>query len=213
MCIEHRFHIAVVVAIASVWVASCSRAPTTDVLALSGGLDGPNGALDVNFEDARSRGEWWPCDGRLTAQACVDAAHVNVFFSLPVVDRVQELGSTICVEDGVAAGAFEIMERQFKNGQDAIVGEDVSAFIVVGSDENDDAFINPDDPEENAGSAHIVEGTIELFSLNGFDQPLSMIMTGETAAGDAVSVTFLGPMSVPAVVPPPESSQTCVAAD
>jgi hypothetical protein len=201
---------AIVVSTVMVVLGGCSNAPSSEVLAVKGALQGPDGALDVDYSDARSRGEWWPCDGRLTAQACVDGAHVNVFFSLPVVNRVEELGSTICVEDGVAQGAFEILERRFKAGQDASVGDDVSVFVVVGSDENDDAFQNPDDPAENAGSAFLSSGTIELFSLNGFDQPLSMHLSGENEEGDVVDVTFLGPMTVPAVVPPPESSATCV---
>ena len=98
----------VVMAVAAVSAAGagCSNAPSVDVLRVTGSLDGPNGPVDVAFEDSGSRGEWWPCDGRLTAQACIGGAHVNVFFSLPVVDSVQELGSTICVEDGIAHGAF-----------------------------------------------------------------------------------------------------------
>lgn len=195
--------------IAVVACACGNGAPADDVLAVSATLPGPGGDVVVDFSDARSRGEWWPCDGRLTAQACVDDAHVNVFVSLPVVDRVEELGSTICVQDGAASGAFEILKNRFDNLADARIPDDVSAFVVVGSDADGDGFTE-DVEGETAGAARVLEGTIEIFSLNGFDQPLSLRLTGTVEGGAAVEVTFLGPMSVPAVVPPPEGPGTCV---
>jgi hypothetical protein len=187
-------------------------APADDVLSVRGTLPGPGGDVAVDFSDGRSRGEWWPCDGRLTAQACVDDAHVNVFLSLPVVDRVEELGSTICVQDGSASGAFEILKNRYDNLADARIPDDVSAFVVVGSDTDGDGFVE-DIEGETAGAARVLEGTIEIFSLNGFDQPLSMRLTGTVEGGEAVEVTFLGAMSVPAVVPPPEGPGTCVASE
>jgi hypothetical protein len=192
-------------------VTACGNgAPTDEVLALTTTLPGPDGEVAVDFRDGRSRGEWWPCDGRLTAQTCVGDAHVNVFLSLPVVDRVEELGSTICVQDGAASGAFEILKNRYDNLADARIPEDVSAIIVVGSDADGDGFVEDVDGE-TAGAGLVVEGTIELFSLNGFDQPLSLRLTGTVEGGAPIEVTFLGPMSVPAVVPPPEGPETCVA--
>lgn len=189
----------------------CSDAPTTDVLSVAGRVSGPAGAIEVDFSDARSRGEWWPCDGRLTAQACVGDAHVNVFLGLPVFESVDELGANRCVFDGVASGAFEILKNRFDNNQDAVIPGDVSAFILVGSDDNGDGFIATEDAAETDGIARVVEGTLTLFSLTGFDAPLSMRLAGTTEAGDDVDVTFLGPMTVPAVVPPLEGPATCVA--
>jgi hypothetical protein len=185
-------------------------APTDDVLAVKATLPGPGGDVVVDFRDGRSRGEWWPCDGRLTAQACVDDAHVTVFLSLPVVDRVEELGSTICVQDGTASGAFEILKNRYDNLADARIPADVSAFVVVGSDADGDGFIEDIDGE-TLGASRVLEGTIEIFSLNGFDEPLSLRLTGTVEGGAPVEVIFLGPMSVPAVVPPPEGPGTCVA--
>ena len=61
--------------------------PKEDVLRVEGTLPGPNGPQGLSFRDARSRGEWWPCDARFTAQACVDdgdrSYHVNVFIGRP----------------------------------------------------------------------------------------------------------------------------------
>jgi len=191
--------------------AACNSAPTTDVLSVAGRLPGPAGAIEVDFSDARSRGEWWPCDGRLTAQACVGDAHVNVFLGLPVFASVDELGANRCVFDGVASGAFEILQNRFDNNQDATIPGDVSAFILVGSDANGDGFVATEDAAETDGIARVVEGTLTLFSLTGFDAPLSMRLAGTTEAGDEVDVTFLGPMTVPATVPPLEGPATCVA--
>lgn len=191
-------------------LAGCGNgAPVDDTLTVRGRLPGPDGSVDVDYKDAAARGEWWPCDGRLTARACVGDAHVNVYLSLPVVDRVEELGFNLCVQDGVASGAFEILKNRFDNLADARVPDDVSAFVVVGSDADGDGFVE-DIPGETLGAARVVDGTIEIFSLNGFDAPLSMRLRGTVEGGDDVEVTFLGPMSVPAVVPPPDGPGSCV---
>jgi hypothetical protein len=190
---------------------ACNQAPATDVFSVAGRLPGPGGAVEVDFSDARSRGEWWPCEGRLTAQACVGDAHVNVFLGLPVFESVDDLGADRCVFNGVASGAFEILKNRFDNNQDATVPRDVSAFILVGSDDNGDGFVATKNTAETTGIARVVGGTLTLFSLTGFDAPLSMRLEGKTEAGDDVDVTFLGPMTVPTVVPPLEGPATCVA--
>jgi hypothetical protein len=191
--------------------SSCDPAPSEPVLRIQARLPGPGGATDVDFRDSRSRGEWWPCDGRLTAQACVGDAHVNVFLSLPTFQSVDELGGSRCVFDGVASGAFEILRARFDNNQDALVPDDVSAFILVGSDDNGDGFVATEDAAETTGITRVARGTLTLFSLTGFDAPLSMRLEGTTDAGDDVDVTFLGPMTVPAMVVPLEGPATCVA--
>ena len=190
---------------------SCDPAPSDPVLRIQARLPGPGGATDIDFRDSRSRGEWWPCDGRLTAQACVGDAHVNVFLSLPIFQSIDELGGSRCVFDGVASGAFEILQARFDNNQDALVPDDVSAFILVGSDDNGDGFVAAGDAAETTGVTRIARGALTLFSLTGFDAPLSIRLAGTTDAGDDVDVSFLGPMTVPAAVLPLEGPATCVA--
>ncbi len=190
---------------------SCDPAPSDPVLRIQARLPGPGGATDIDFRDSRSRGEWWPCDGRLTAQACVGDAHVNVFLSLPTFQSIDELGGSRCVFDGVASGAFEILQARFDNNQDALVPDDVSAFILVGSDDNGDGFVAAGDAAETTGVTRIARGALTLFSLTGFDAPLSIRLAGTTDAGDDVDVSFLGPMTVPAAVLPLEGPATCVA--
>jgi hypothetical protein len=192
-------------------VSSCDPAPSEPVLRIQARLPGPGGATDVDFRDSRSRGEWWPCDGRLTAQACVGDAHVNVFLSLPTFQSIDELGGSRCVFDGVASGAFEILQARFDNNQDALVPDDVSAFILVGSDANGDGFVAAGDVAETTGVTRVARGVLTLFSLTGFDAPLSIRLEGTTDAGDDVDVSFLGPMTVPAAVLPLEGPATCVA--
>jgi len=184
-------------------------APTEDVLSVRGSFNGPTGLVDVDFSDGGSRGEWWPCDGRLTAQACVGDAHVNVFLGLPVFRELSELGGDRCVFDGVASGAFEILERKFDNNQDAKVPDDVSAFVLVGSDADGDGFVETNDGDETVAAGRILSGDITLFSLTGFDAPLALHLVGSTDAGTSIDVTFLGPMTVPAVVPALEGPDTC----
>jgi hypothetical protein len=190
-------------------LAGCNNgAPATNVLSLSATLPGPGGEVVIDYEDDESRGEWWPCDARLTARACVGDAHVAVFFSLPVVDRLAELGSTICVDGDVASGAYEIFKDRYDNLADARIPEDVSAFVVVGSDADGDGVIETLAPETH-GAARVVEGRVEIFALTGFDAPLSLRLTGTTENGEPVAVTFLGPMTVPAAIPGPEGPASC----
>lgn len=192
--------------------SSCGNgAPSQDVFAVTGTLPGPDGAdVVIEYSDPAARGEWWPCDGRLTAPTCVGDAHVNVFLSIPIVDRVEELGFNLCVQDGVASGAFEILQDRYKNLADARVPDDVQVLVVVGSDTDGDGFVE-NIAGETTAAARVVEGTIEIFSLNGFDEPLSMRLTGTVEGGEPIEVTFLGAMTVPAVVPPPDGPSTCVA--
>lgn len=194
---------------AMLMMAACNNgAPSSDVLSVSATLPGPGGEVVVDYEDAESRGEWWPCDARLTAEACVGDAHVAIFLSIPVVNRLAELGSTICVQDGVPSGAYEILADRFSNLADARIPEDLSAFVVVGSDVDGDGVVEDLVPEMR-GASQVVEGRVEIFALTGFDSPLSVRLTGATENGATVAATFLGPMNVPEEVPAPEGPTTC----
>lgn len=195
----------------AVGVGGCDPAPpTSDVLHIQGTLKGPGGDANIDFSDTRSKGEWWPCDARLTAQACVDDEfHVGVFIGRPERQDVSELGGNDCVVEGEPQGAFEILRSKFDDAGTAKIGEDVSAFVLIGSDKNGDQSADVDDEEETRAVAVVSEGTIEMAALNGFEDPFSMRLSGK-ADGNDVVVDFLGPMSNPALVPGLEPATSCV---
>ena len=209
---------AVVVVVAL--ISACDpQPPANDVLAVSGNLQGPAGAVDVAFSDPRSRGEWWPCDLRMTNQACVNdddggRFHVGAFIGLPGHDELADLGGSDCVVDGAAQGAFEILRLKFDAGDPALIPDDVSAFVLLGSDVDGDGSADLADGSETRAAARIVSGTVEIGTLFGFLEPLSLRLTGTTAAdteeGAPVVVEFRGPMSNPALVPGLEPPATCV---
>ena len=193
-------------------VACDPQPPGSDVLRVQGTLPGPDGAVDVDFADLRSRGEWWPCDARMTAQLCVDDEfHVGVFLGLPAHDDVSNLGGGSCAVDGVAQGAFEILRSKFDAGDAALVGDDVSAFVLIGSDVDGDGSADLEDPGETRAVTRVVQGRVEIGTLFGFEEPFSFRLTGQTEAGDDVVVEFRGEMSNPPLVPGLEAPTTCVA--
>jgi hypothetical protein len=205
--------------LAAVFVTvGCPEAPpTTDVLTLSGALSGPGGDVDVDFSDAASRGEWWPCEARLTATACVSEGggqhHVNVFIARPEIDDIASLGGTGCVVDGAAQGAFEILRAAFGSASgEAVIGEDVNVFVLVGSDVDGDGSADLDDDGETFAVAKLSGGTVGLVSLQDFTDPLSLRIDGAAEGVDGdVTVVFLGPMTNPQVIAPLEPPTTCVA--
>ena len=182
--------------------------PTEDVLTVQGVVDG----VDIDFEDGTSRGEWLPCDLRLTSTTCVDDRfHVSVFVGLPGHQGFEDIGGASCVEDGVAQGAFEIMKAAEAGNDNPVIGVDVSAFILVGSDVDGDGSADFNNPDETLAAVQLTEGTIDIASLQGFDDPLLITIAG-SASGEDIEVTFLGEMSVPRVVSGIESANTCVRA-
>ena len=185
--------------------------PTADVLHIQGTLEGPDGPTDVQFSDSRSKGEWWPCDARLTAQACVDGEfHVGVFIARPELDAVADLGGNACVVDGAPQGAYEILRSKFDDFGTAVIGEDVSAFVVVASDIDADGSADLDDGAETRAVAVVDDGTVEMSALAGFEDPFAMRLEGKAGDRDVV-VEFRGPMSNPGVVAPLEPATSCVA--
>lgn len=195
--------------------AACAGAcdggpPDSDVLSIKGTLKGPGGDANIDFSDTRSKGEWWPCDARLTAQTCVDDEfHVGVFIARPEIADVAELGANGCVVEGEPQGAYEILRSKFDDFGTAVIGEDVSAFVLVASDKNGDQSADVDSADETRAVAVVEEGTIEMSALAGFEDPFAMRLTAR-AAGNDVVVDFLGPMSNPRLVPGLEASTTCV---
>jgi hypothetical protein len=192
-------------------VGGCApKPPTRDVLAVSGALAGPDGVRAVDFRDEATAGEWWPCDARLTARGCVDDDfHVAVFLGLPIHDDLADLGGAACVVDDQPSGVFEILTALHAEGEDAVVGEDVSAFVMVASDVDDDGAADPDDPAETVGLAQLSAGVVDIGSLGAFDDPFAMRLEGEGPDGTIV-VEFRGAMTAPPVVPAPEAPSTCV---
>ncbi|MDP2339931.1 MAG: hypothetical protein Q8O67_03150 [Deltaproteobacteria bacterium] len=208
------------VVVVGLLLAACDpQPPATDVLRVQGTMAGPDGDVDVTFADVRSRGEWWPCDGRLTAQACVDGAparqgnkfHVGVFLGRPEIEDISQLGANGCVVDGAAQGAFEILRLKFDALDPAIIPDDITAFVLIGSDVDGDGSADLQDAEETRAAARIVSGEVEIGTLLGFEEPFAFRLTGKTEEGEDVVVEFRGPMSNPALVPGLEAPSTCIA--
>jgi hypothetical protein len=188
--------------------------PARDLLRVQGRLRGPDGAVDVDFTDERSIGEWWPCDARLTARGCVDDRfHVAVFLGLPGHDDLEDLGGGACVTDvdgtPQASGAYEILRRRFFDRDDPVVGRDVSVFVLVASDADDNGVPTLQDPAETRGVTQVTQGTLDIATLEGFDAPFSMRLEGQDDDGDDVLIEFRATMGVPDRVPPLPPSSTC----
>ena len=96
-------------------LGACPGAGDDDALSVSGTLernDSGSASVDVNYSSGSARGEWWPCDMRSTASACIDGHHVNVYVALPQVTAFTQLGGAGCAVDGVANGVYEKFNRE-----------------------------------------------------------------------------------------------------
>ncbi len=202
--------VVVVVAIAA-FCACDPQPPASEVLRVQGDLTGPEGSVDVAFDDPRARGEWWPCDARLTSQACVDDDfHVGVFLGLPTHDDISDLGGNACVVEGEAQGAFEILRLKFDAGDTPLIPDDVSAFVLIASDVDGDGSADLDSAAETHAAARISVGSIDIGTLFGFEETFSLRLTGTTEEDEDVVVEFRGEMTNPALVPGLEAPATCV---
>jgi hypothetical protein len=182
-------------------------------LSLSGTLDresifGSDAAgVVVSYRSEGARGEWWPCDARLTAQGCVGDHHVNVYISLPSVTDLGGVGTAACVSDDSVYGIYELFEES--SGGTYNIGSELSVFIVVASDTDDTPGADLGDAEESTAATTLTSGTVGVFRWAGEDF-LGLEIEGTTAEGRAVSLRFTGPMSTPGVVPTLEGPSTCV---
>lgn len=205
--------LAVVIAAGFVGAACAPGLPGDDVLRVQGTLEGPGGNVDVAFDDARSKGEWWPCESRFTAQSCVDgdggSFHVNVFVGRPELKGIDELGGNDCVVEGEPQGAFEILRAG--SGRPSVIGEDVSAFVVIASDVDGNGSADLDVADETLGTAVVESGTMETTRLAEFDEVFAFRLTGKTSDDHDVVIEFFGDMTNPAVLPGLEPATTCVA--
>lgn len=165
-------------------------------------------AVPIDFLSEGSRGEWWSCDLRLTAQGCVDDRHVNVYVALPSVTSIDDLGRNACVVDGVPYGVYELIEDD--TDDTFAVGTELSAFVLVASNVSDPAGADLEDDEETRAASRLVSGTLEVFEKGEIDAPFRARITAETAAGNSVVAEFNGPMSAPLTVPTLEGPSTCI---
>lgn len=164
--------------------------------------------VEVDYLSEGSRAEWWPCDLRVTAQGCVGEHHVNVYIGRPGATVLSQIGTNQCVVDGVAGGVYEAVDA--KDGGTHDLANDLTAFVVVGSNVDDTPGANLENDEETTAASFIVSGSVEFYDFNGFDGQLAFYLDGVTDEGNAVQIEYNGPSSNPGVVPVLEGPSTCV---
>jgi hypothetical protein len=195
-------------------MAGCPPVGSAERLLLEGTLEREgiertdDAAVVVDYLSDGSRGEWWPCDLRMTAQGCVDGKHVNVYAALPNVTSIDGLARNACVVDGVPYGVYELIDDTRED--ELALGTEVNAFVLVASNVNEPAGADLSDDEETHAASRLVSGTLSIFEKGRPDEPLYVKLVGRTAAGRDVTVEFNGPMSAPLTIPPLESPSTCV---
>jgi hypothetical protein len=164
---------AALLALAAAALTGCPREVVEeDRLVLSGTLDRESifdsveGSVDVDYASGGARGEWWPCDLRLTALGCVGEHHVNVFLTLPEVTDFGLVGSGHCVTDGVPEGVLERLAALGGRGSYAL-GSDVNGYIVVASDTDDVVGAEFDEDAETTAATRLGTGTVEVLGFAG----------------------------------------------
>lgn len=183
-------------------------------LSLEGTLDrdsvssAQSAPVPVAYSSEGARGEWWPCDVRMTAPGCVDDFHVNVYVALPGVTSLSGVGGGACVSGGFAEGVYELIQRRGGRG-DYAIGQDVSAFVLIASDKDDVPGADFTSDAETLAATRLVSGTFRVERLVATDA-LGASLRAMTAEGRELEVQFQGPMRSGSVVPldPP---RTCVA--
>ncbi len=205
---------ALIVVAALAAATGCPRTPSTEAeqLLVEGTLerDGISGDamtdVAVDYDSAQGRGEWWPCDLRLTAAACVGDHHMNVYVSLPQATSLDDVGTAGCVDaEGTPFGVYELLHAE----QSQTIGTDVAVFVLVASDVTGDPGALLDDDDETTAASRLTSGTLAVERLAG-DGSMSITIDGRTSGDRPVRVAFGGPVSEPAVVPPLEEPATCV---
>jgi hypothetical protein len=164
-------------------------------------------AVPVDFRSSGSRGEWWPCDLRLTAQGCVGDHHVNVYLTRGDVADFGGVGGATCVSGDEADGVFEAI--QARSGGTHALGSELNAWVVVASDTDDTPGAVFNDDAETTAATRLTSGELTVVNWAGLDF-IGLTIDGTTAEGRAVSISFAGPVDQPGVVPTLESPSTCV---
>lgn len=201
-------------------VAGCPDLPEEDALTLVGELerDGVGGssssAVSVDFGSKNARGEWWTCDLRLTANACVGEHHVNLYLAMPSISSFDGLGGAACVgDDGQPFGAFELLEQKTGDGEPITIPGDLTVLALVASDLDGDGSADLGEDAETTAAARLMDGSVSVLHIGSFDDPLSLRVEGSTANGNAITAEFSGPTSPVPTPPPLDVARTCVPAD
>lgn len=163
--------------------------------------------VEVAYHSSGARAEWWPCDLRLTAQACVGEHHVNVYVTLPSVTGIGGVGGAACVSGDEANGVYELLAEA--RGGEHTLGVDLNAFVLVASDMDDAPGAVLNDDEETTAATRIVGGKLAITHWAGL-MGLSLTIEGTTQGGREISIDFSGPASSPGEVPMLEGPSTCV---
>lgn len=162
----------------------------------------------IAYRSETARGEWWPCDLRLTAGGCVDDHHVNVFITRADAEFT-DVGSGACFDaNGDAQG---VLQALFETGQGTYaIGADFNAFVVIASDTDDTPGADFESADETTAAAAISSGSLEVIGFAG-ESGITLALDGQTREGREVRIEFAGPTSVPAQVTPLDGPESCVA--
>ena len=162
-------------------------------------------AVPVAYASELARGDWWPCDLRVTAQACVGDAHVNVYLTLPAISDIGDVGGAGCVSGGEARGLYEWMADQGGRGEYE-VGQDLNAFVLVASDHDEVPGADFDNDTETQAVSRLVSGTLRVDRWADYSA-LGFHLEGATSQGRQVVIDFLGPTYSGSVLPlsPPDT--------
>lgn len=162
-------------------------------------------AVPIAYASELSRGDWWPCDLRVTAQECVGDAHVNVYLTLPTIDDIGDVGGAACIGNGEVRGLYEWMAERGGRGEYQ-VGQEVNAFVLLASDHDDVLGADFENDTETKAVSRVVSGVLRVdrwadYNAIGFE------LEGRTSQGRQIRINFLGPTYSGNVVPlsPPET--------
>jgi hypothetical protein len=210
-----RFAIVAVVAL-----GACQGAPPANELSVFGklerdGFDAVAQDVAISYGSKNARGEWWNCELRMTATACVGDHHVNAWIAMPNVESLDKLGGTSCVDANQKPfGAFELLTDKLAHGEPAQVPGDVQVMLLVASDKNGDGIANLADDKETVAASKLLNGTVEVKEMGSFNDPVALTISGLTSLDSLqVNLDMNGPTSPvpnPATLEPPTS---CVAGD
>lgn len=181
----------------------------TGELEREGVYDNDTTAVPVDYLSETSRGEWWPCDLRVTAAGCVGEHHVNVYVGLPHIVELEGLGRAECVADEIPYGVYELFDSNA--GGKYSLGSEIAVFTIVASDVVDDVpGANLEDDSETTAASRFASGELTVTEFGGVDDKFAFILDGATTHGQEARIEYHGPMSTPGVVPTLEGPNTCV---
>jgi hypothetical protein len=195
--------------------AACSPVGDNERLWVTGEFDregiydNDSSAVTVDYLSETSRGEWWPCDLRVTAAGCVDSHHVNVYIGLPSIVDLEGLGRADCVADDIPYGVYELFDSN--SGGTYTLGSEISVFTIIASDVDGEVpGANLEDDAETTVAARYASGELRVTEFGKVDENLSFAIEGTSVNGRDSTIEFHGPMSSPGAVPTLEGPNTCV---